>query len=141
MACTVRLYNYILRSEDWRAPAGYLAIDKASDSIKYLTLAQATALNFLAPLSAIILSKYMDNQHFNLMDPVGAAVALAGVIMVVQPEGIFSSAGEALPPGPKPDATSTKLKGMGCGLVGVLGTTVCSSSQPAMETRYLPTYL
>lgn len=88
----------------------------------YLTLSQATALNFLAPMGAMILSKHLDHGNFNFIDRAGAVIALAGVVMVVQPEEIFKS-GETLPLGPKPD-TYTKFKGIACGLVGVIGTIV-----------------
>lgn len=96
--------------------------DHAADSIKYLTLSQATALNFLAPMGAMILSKYMDHGTFNFIDRAGAVIALAGVVMVIQPDNIFQP-GETLPLGPKPD-TFAKLKGLGCGIVGILGTVV-----------------
>lgn len=114
--------------------------DDVSDSIMYLTLAQATALNFLAPIGAIILSKCLNNGNFTLVDPAGAVVALTGVIMVVQPEGLFGSGGTILPLALESD-TFTKLKGMACGLVGVLGTTVCSSSQKNLASTYQLTYL
>lgn len=90
----------------------------------YLTLSQATALNFLAPMGAMILSKYMDQSNFTIIDRAGAAVALAGVIMVVQPDDVFKP-GETLPLGPSAD-TYAKVKGVACGLVGVLGTVVRS---------------
>lgn len=93
-----------------------------ADSIKYLTLSSATALNFLAPMGAMILSKYMDNGTFNFIDQAGAIIALAGVVMVVQPDNIFQP-GETPPLGPKPD-TYAKVKGLGCGIVGILGTVV-----------------
>lgn len=92
------------------------------DSISFLTLSQATALNFLAPMGAMILSKYLDHGTFNFTDRIGAAVALAGVVMVVQPEGIFKRT-NTLPLGPQPDSFS-KVKGLACGAVGVLGTIV-----------------
>lgn len=93
-----------------------------TDSILYLTLSQATALNFLAPMGAMMLSKYTDHGTFNSIDRLGTAVALAGVVMVTQPDGIFKRH-EAVPFGPKPD-NFAKAKGLACGTVGVVGTTV-----------------
>lgn len=99
-------------------------LTNGADSIMYLTLSQATALNFLAPMGAMILSKHMDGGNFTLIDRAGAAVALAGVIMVVQPDEIFHS-GDTLPLGSRPKTEAfAKLKGISCGLVGVLGTIV-----------------
>lgn len=73
-------------------------------------------------MGAMILSKYLDHGTFNFTDRVGAAIALAGVVMVVQPEGIFKRT-ETLPLGPQADSFS-KIKGLSCGAVGVLGTIV-----------------
>lgn len=99
-------------------------IESPIDSISYLTLSQATALNFLAPLGAILLSKYTNHGTFSLVDRAGAAVALAGVVMVVQPDGIFRRH-EAFPRGPKPD-TFAKVRGLAFGAVGILGSIVSS---------------
>lgn len=104
--------------------AKILTFGGLADSILYLTLSQATALNFLAPMGAMILSRYTDHGTFSSIDRVGTAVALAGVVMVTQPDGIFRSH-EAMPLGPQPD-TFAKVKGLACGAVGVLGTTVSS---------------
>lgn len=89
----------------------------------YLTLSQATALNFLAPMGAMILSKYMDHGTFSFIDRAGAGAALAGVVMVVQPEDIFKPEETPVTGGHKTD-TYTRWKGLGCGIVGILGTIV-----------------
>lgn len=81
-------------------------------------------MNFLAPMGAMLLSKYTDHGSFSLIDRAGTAIALAGVFMVTQPEGIFGSH-ESLSLGPKPDAFA-KVKGIACGSLGVVGTTVSS---------------
>lgn len=75
-------------------------------------------------MGAMMLSKYTDHGTFSPIDRVGTAVALAGVVMVTQPDGIFKRH-ENVPLGLKPDAFA-KLKGLACGSVGVLGTTVSS---------------
>lgn len=73
-------------------------------------------------MGAMILSKYMDHGSFNFIDRAGAVIALVGVVMVVQPDNVFQPV-ETLPLGPKLD-TFAKLKGLGCGIVGILGTVV-----------------
>lgn len=90
----------------------------------YLTLSQATALNFLAPMGAMLLFKYTDQGTFSLFDRAGAIIALVGVFMVVQPDGIFKSH-RAFHLGPNPDALA-KVKGLACGTVGIIGTIVSS---------------
>lgn len=75
-------------------------------------------------MGAMTLSKYLDDGTFSRTDRTGACIALAGVVMVVQPDGIFKRT-EALPLGPHPDSFA-KLKGLSCGAIGVLGTIVSS---------------
>lgn len=70
----------------------------------------------------MILSKYVDNGNFGFIDRAGAFIALAGVMMIVQPENLFQP-GETLPLGSGPE-TYTKLKGLGFGVVGIIGTVV-----------------
>lgn len=89
-----------------------------SVSILYLTLAQATALNFLAPLGAMVLAKYLSYGTFSSIDRVGGLMAVAGVILVVQPD--ILDRGHS-PPSQVADATPERLKGVACGIVGVLG--------------------
>ncbi|KUI60139.1 hypothetical protein VP1G_07372 [Cytospora mali] len=93
--------------------------DQCFVSILYLTLAQATALNFLAPLGAMVLAKYLDFGTFSIIDRVGGVVALIGIVLVVQPDSIFAS-DEKLSSGASKE-TPERLKGVVCGLVGVFG--------------------
>ncbi|ROW16422.1 hypothetical protein VPNG_02826 [Cytospora leucostoma] len=88
-------------------------------SILYLTLSQAIALNFLAPLGAIILAKCLDHGVLGLVDRVGGFVALAGVFLVVQPGQSFIR-GDNLSSSATNEA-SERLKGVACGIVGVFG--------------------
>lgn len=89
-----------------------------SVSILYLTLAQATALNFLAPLGAMVLAKYLSYGAFSSIDRVGGLMAVAGVVLVVQPD-IFVRSDK--PSSQITNATPERLKGVACGIVGVLG--------------------
>ncbi|ETS86201.1 hypothetical protein PFICI_00029 [Pestalotiopsis fici W106-1] len=58
-------------------------------SIRYLTLAEATALNFLAPLGSILLAKYICDESFGWVDISAAVAALLSVVCVLQPKAIF----------------------------------------------------
>lgn len=101
------------------------AADIIPVSILYLTLAQATALNFLAPLGAMVLARYLDLGSLSLADRVGGLVALVGVVLVMQPDNIFVR-------GDKPlsriiHETPESLKGVAYGIVGVFGGIVSSN--------------
>ncbi|KAJ4386737.1 hypothetical protein N0V93_009635 [Gnomoniopsis smithogilvyi] len=116
-----------------RAFGGILGAGGMYYSIVYLTLSQATALNFLAPMGAMMLSKYTDHGNFSFTDRVGTAVALAGVVLVTQPDGIFRPH-EAGSLGPKPD-NFAKAKGLASGAVGVLGTTIALTTIRRIGSR------
>lgn len=83
-------------------------------------------------MGAMLLSKYTDHGSFSVIDRAGTAIALAGVFMVTQPEGIFGSH-ESLSLAPKPD-TFAKVKGLAYGSIGALGTTV-SSDVPSFSPQ------
>lgn len=90
----------------------------------YLKLSEATALNFLGPLAAMLLSRYLDYGSFEIVDRICALVALLGVIFVVQPDALF---------GPHADSSISteqivaegrfqgRMMGFGFGLLGVCG--------------------
>ncbi|KUI74490.1 hypothetical protein VM1G_11985 [Cytospora mali] len=109
-------------------------------SILYLTLAQATALNFLAPLGAMVLAKYLDFGTFSIIDRVGGVVALIGIVLVVQPDSIFTPA-ERLPVWVSSGATNEtpeRLKGVVCGLIGVFGGIIALTTIRRLGCRVHP---
>lgn len=88
-------------------------------SILYLTLAQATALNLLAPLGATLLTRWLDYGTFGWVDQAGALVALVGVVLVVQPDDVFSHPDPLMPRSSHEPQKFTK--GVVCSIVGVVG--------------------
>lgn len=79
-------------------------------------------MNFLAPMGAILMSRYFDCGTFSLTDRIGALVALAGVVLVVQPDTSFQPIGASAGLISRTShETPKQLKGVLCGLVGVAG--------------------
>lgn len=73
-------------------------------------------------MGAMLMSRYFDHGHFGLTDRVGAVVALAGVVMIVQPDTIFQTTVAATGViARKSLEMPNQLKGVICGLVGVAG--------------------
>ncbi|KAL2292891.1 hypothetical protein FJTKL_07937 [Diaporthe vaccinii] len=108
-------------------------------SIIYLTIAQATALNFLAPMGAMLMSRYFDYGTFSLADRVGAVVALVGVVLVVQPDTIFRPTGvPAAMMSRRSHETPKQLKGVVCGLVGVAGGVIALATIRRIGSRAHP---
>jgi drug/metabolite transporter (DMT)-like permease len=54
-------------------------------SISYLSLSEATAVNFIAPTGAIMLTRYLEDNKIALLDVIASITALAGVVLVLQP--------------------------------------------------------
>ncbi|ROW10271.1 hypothetical protein VMCG_01922 [Cytospora schulzeri] len=104
-------------------------------SILYLMLSQATALNFLAPFGAMVLAKYLDHGSFNSIDRVGGIMALLGVVLVLQPD-IFIRGSEAS--SQITDETPKRLKGVACGIVGIIGGIIALTSIRRLGSRVHP---
>ncbi|KAJ0279149.1 hypothetical protein CBS470a_009395 [Colletotrichum nupharicola] len=117
-----------------RAAAGVFGAFGFYFSIMYLKLSEATALNFLGPLIAMILIRYLDFGTFEVVDRIGALVALVGVILVVQPDGLFDHKAAILSAAQTVTGGDTKgrMMGFGFGLLSVCGGAVSISP---METR------
>jgi drug/metabolite transporter (DMT)-like permease len=54
-------------------------------SISYLSLSEATAVNFIAPTGAIMLTRYLEDNKIAFLDVIASITALAGVVLVLQP--------------------------------------------------------
>lgn len=73
-------------------------------------------------MGAMLMSRYFDYGTLSLTDRAGAMVALAGVVLVVQPDIIFrSTSAPAGMASRSSHETPKPLKGVVCGLVGVAG--------------------
>ncbi|OLN96756.1 putative membrane protein YMR253C-like protein 2 [Colletotrichum chlorophyti] len=125
-----------------RAAAGIFGAFGFYFSIMYLKLSEATALNFLGPLAAMILTRWMDFGTFEVVDRIGALVALIGVVLVVQPDALFgqdddllSAASSVAEGGPK-----GRMMGLGFGLIGVCGGAIALTAIRTIGTREHPMF-
>ncbi|OHF03967.1 hypothetical protein CORC01_00829 [Colletotrichum orchidophilum] len=123
-----------------RAAAGVFGAFGFYFSIMYLKLSEATALNFLGPLTAMIFIRYLDYGTFEVIDRIGAFVALFGVILVVQPDALFGSkpalanAAQSIADG----STKGRMMGFGFGLISVCGGAVALTAIRSIGTRTHP---
>ncbi|ORY68979.1 uncharacterized protein BCR38DRAFT_335478 [Pseudomassariella vexata] len=119
-----------------RAAGGVLGACGFYVSISYLSLGEATALNFLAPLGALILTRFVDNGTFTLPDRAACGFALVGVVFVLQPESIFgTTAAAAKDPTINP---TNYLTGIASGIIGVTGGIVALSAISRIGPRVHP---
>jgi drug/metabolite transporter (DMT)-like permease len=91
----------------------------------YLTLSEATALTFLGPLGSLILTRYLSFATVKWSDCVGAVGALVGVMLIAQPEGMFSTSKEVYTVS---ENTHNRLYGLGFGVFGFCGGVVSDES-------------
>lgn len=78
-------------------------------------------------MGSMLMSRYLDYGNFSVTDRVGALMALAGVVLVVQPDTFFHLTESTV--GIKSRTsyeTPKQLKGVVCGLAGVAGGIVSS---------------
>ena len=81
-------------------------------SISYLSLSEATAVNFIAPIGAIILTRYLEDSKVAFLDVIASITALLGVFLVLQPAKTLASLSA------EPYAYH---KGIVSGIIGVAG--------------------
>jgi hypothetical protein len=86
----------------------------------YLSLNEATALNSLGPLGAMILTRYLDTGKIVLMDGISCTLAIVSVVLALQPRSIFGATTGALPRDVSFDSNAG-FHGAVYGLVGVVG--------------------
>ncbi|KAJ0163647.1 putative transport protein [Colletotrichum tanaceti] len=131
-----------------RAVAGVFGAFGFYFSIMYLRLSEATALNFLGPLTAMILTRYLDFGTFEVIDRVGTLVALVGVILVVQPDTLFGSQStdSALMSARQSTAAAAdvgakgRMVGFGFGVMGVIGGAIALTAIRSIGPREHPMF-
>ncbi|KAK2016087.1 integral membrane protein DUF6 [Colletotrichum eremochloae] len=123
-----------------RAIAGVFGAFGFFFSIMYLKLSEATALNFLGPLAAMILTRYLHFGTFGVIDRIGALIALSGVVLVVQPDALFGPQSTLANPMQQnaDESVKSRMTGVGFGLVGVCGGSVALTAIRSIGTREHP---
>lgn len=97
----------------------------------YLPLAEATVLNFLAPIGACCAVTFISTGSFSSMEILSWVMSLTGVVLIVQPEFLFGS-----PPGVASFKIEAAHIGIAFAIMGAVGGMVCS-----IKHSYYPTEL
>lgn len=127
-----------------RACSGFFGLYGMWCSIRYLPLAEATVVSFLAPNLAGYLCRVFLGDPFTRKEQLASYVALAGIVLITRPVALFTSPPDAAAPvadvvAAAANATvaaddgmpgvldyvptvAERLGGIGMGLVGVAGT-------------------
>ncbi|KAK2007423.1 hypothetical protein LZ32DRAFT_632321 [Colletotrichum eremochloae] len=120
-----------------RAIGGILGACGFYVSMSYLSLNEATALNSLGPLGALILTRYLDMGKVVLTDGISCTVALASVVLVLQPSSVFGTATGMLARDVSLDSNAA-IYGTLSGMVGVVGGIIALSAISRLGTRAHP---
>ncbi|TQN67912.1 putative membrane protein [Colletotrichum shisoi] len=125
-----------------RAAAGVFGALGFYFSIMYLKLSEATALNFLGPLTAMVITRYLDSGTFEVVDRIGTVVALLGVILVVQPDTLFGSQSALMSArqSTADDGAKSRMMGFGFGVMGVIGGAIALTAIRSMGPREHPIF-
>ncbi|KAH8677552.1 hypothetical protein BX600DRAFT_430897 [Xylariales sp. PMI_506] len=129
-----------------RALSGFAGLYGMWYSIMYLPLAEATVISFLAPNVACYLCRIFLNEPFTKRQQIGSYLAFAGIILITRPFSLFFGGSRSASAAALEEAaddvmgaanataeavsavveiyvptTIQRLKGIGMGLVGVIG--------------------
>ncbi|KAI0352317.1 DUF6-domain-containing protein [Trametes cingulata] len=96
---------------------GFVGIFSLYYSLQYLSIADATVLQFLAPIFTAITGAVLLHEPFSWREAVAGVASMVGVILIARPEFLFGSQDEIIipVPGADPDGTTGGDPGAGTG--------------------------
>lgn len=80
-----------------RGIGGFMGVYGLYRSLQYLPLAEATVINFLAPLLGTWLSYWFIRVSFDIREVLAGLLSFIGVILIAQPSSLFSPSHDSTP--------------------------------------------
>ena len=96
---------------------GFFGLFGSYTSLQYLSLSDATVLNFLAPTVTGLLAAFFLSEPYTLKEATAGLISLVGTVLVAQPEFLFGSMAQR-EDGVTPEE---RIMAVGIALIGVLG--------------------
>ncbi|KAF3070352.1 hypothetical protein GL218_00199 [Daldinia childiae] len=141
-----------------RGFSGFFGIYGMWYSVKYIPLAEATVITFLAPNITGYLCHIFMHEPFTRVEQLSSLVALAGVVLITRPASLFSDAASSsaasnivteavvnatveatsYPGGEHISTSAERLKAIGVALLGVLGAAVAFTTLRCIGKRAHP---
>ncbi|KAK6955542.1 hypothetical protein Daesc_003182 [Daldinia eschscholtzii] len=141
-----------------RGFSGFFGIYGMWYSVKYIPLAEATVITFLAPNITGYLCHIFMHEPFTRVEQLASLVALAGVVLITKPTSLFSGAASpsaagniaaeiaanataevnSYPGGEHISTSAERLKAFGVALLGVLGAAVAFTTLRCIGKRAHP---
>lgn len=123
-----------------RGITGFLGLVGLYLSIQYLSVADATVLTFLTPLTTAITGCVLLREGYSATQAVAGVCSLFGVILIARPPFLFNSMPAAIPDGLYlPETTpAQRMMGVGAGMIGIVGATGAYTAIRAIGRRAHP---
>ncbi|TFK25310.1 hypothetical protein FA15DRAFT_703853 [Coprinopsis marcescibilis] len=131
----------------FRGFTGFVSLFGMYYSLQYLSLSDATVLQFLAPMCTAVVGALLLGETFTFSQSIAGFVSIAGVVLIARPASIFgphvdSLLTETVPSLVRRDGdyalTSDRSLAVGIALVGVVGATGAYISLRAIGKRAHP---
>ncbi|KAG1748143.1 drug/metabolite transporter superfamily [Suillus lakei] len=123
-----------------RGVTGFFGLSGMYWSLQYLSVADATVLVFLTPLTTAVAGSVFLKESYSIKQAVAGVFSLVGVVLIGRPEFLFGSP-DAIPQGLSEVAPAQRLAGVGACMVSVLGNTGAYTSIRAIGKRAHPMHV
>lgn len=126
-----------------RGISGFLGICGLYLSLQYLSVADATVLTFLAPLTTAVAGCVLLKEGYSVTQAVAGVCSLLGVVLIARPPFLFNSILAAIPDGyHSPETTpAQRLVAVGASMIGVVGATGAYTSIRVIGKRAHPMHV
>lgn len=122
-----------------RGITGFLGLVGLYSSLQYLSVADATVLTFLTPLTTAVAGCVLLKEGYSVTQAVAGVCSLFGVILVARPPFLFNTTPDEYY---MPEVTpAQRLAAVGAGLIGVVGATGAYTSIRAIGKRAHPMHV
>ncbi|KAG2044137.1 hypothetical protein BDR03DRAFT_940842 [Suillus americanus] len=126
-----------------RGISGFLGLCGLYLSLQYLSVADATVLTFLTPLTTAVAGCVLLKEGYSVTQAIAGVCSLLGVILIARPPFLFNSILAAIPDGyHSPETTpAQRLAAVGASMIGVVGATGAYTSIRAIGRRAHPMHV
>lgn len=125
-----------------RGISGFLGLVGLYLSIQYLSVADATVLTFLTPLTTAVTGCILLREGYSVTQAVAGVCSLLGVILIARPPFLFNSIPAAIPDGfYLPETPAQRMMGVGAAMIGVVGATGAYTSIRAIGRQAHPMHV
>jgi drug/metabolite transporter (DMT)-like permease len=126
-----------------RGVTGFFGLCGLYLSLQYLSVADATVLTFLTPLSTAVAGCLLLKEGYSVTQAVAGVCSLLGVVLIARPPFLFNSMPAAMPVGHHLLETTPaqRMLAVGASMMGVVGGTGAYTSIRAIGKRAHPMHV